>query len=200
VSLPEKKKCTWEVCVHTTAWERGLHFCWDFRRRRGDFSVQSCSAVLQWVPGEPQNWALGCPSRSSHLEQQNKVLSSLSAGATQHSRPSDWCLRRLTAGESTWPYRRGNSLQLPLLISTVLCFSLLQALSQLRHPGDTQSIRKLFTEHPNSAWGAIFPEDNSRPITNLLKLNLRQEHFMVRIWAANGWVTKSTNANCKQGH
>lgn len=126
------KNFTWEVCVHTTAWERRTHFCCDFRRRWGGGSAQCCSAVLQRVPGEPQNWALGCSPRSSHLEQENRF----SAPSAQEwcniscSGLSDRCLHCLTTGDSTQPYKSENSLQLPLLISIVLCFSLLLVLSQ----------------------------------------------------------------------
>lgn len=139
ISLPENRKFTWKICVYTTAWEKKPHFFWDFRRRQGGVSAYFCSAVLLGVPAGAQNWALDCPPHSSHLEQQGRR----SAPSAQewcnipHPGHSEGCLQCLPAGDSTQPCRRGNSLQLPLLISMVLRSFLLRVPSQ-----DTLGTRK----------------------------------------------------------
>lgn len=125
-SLPESRKSTWKICVHTTAWETWTHFFWDFKRRQGGVNACSCLAVLLGVPAEPQSWA----PHSLHLEQEGR--SSAPSAQEQHSIPeprdSEGRLHCPTAAHSA--SEKGKRIQLPLVISRVLCSSPPQVPSQ----------------------------------------------------------------------
>lgn len=176
MSLPENRKFTWKICVHTTAWETRSLFFWDFERRQGSVCLSLFSCVLG-VPAEPQNWARGCPPHSSHLEQEDRR--SAPSVQEQHSIPQpshgEGCSPCLTAAGSTQPHRRGNT---PAIIAKRGLLLLSTAGACTRHLGDTQSTRKLQTIYRASLGGTAFPDGNSSPITYLLKPRLYGENFV----------------------
>lgn len=139
MNLPENRKFTWKIRVHSTAWETRTHFFWDFKRRQVGLSACSCSAALLGVPAEPQSWALGCPPHSWHLEQEER--SSAPWAQEQHSLPqprhSEGCLHCPTAAHTAPEQGTQYSAISDKHGSLLLCTT--GALS--RYPGDTQSTR-----------------------------------------------------------
>lgn len=98
-----------------------------------------------------------------------EVLSSLSTAVTQHSRPQ--AQRGMLTLPGCWRFSTAL-LQGKLIAAAIidqrgsLLFSTAGALS--RYLGDTESTRKLSTEHPHSPLEGPL-EDSSSPITNLRK-------------------------------
>lgn len=150
MSLPENRKFTWKIRVHTTAWETRTHFFWDFKRRQA-VSVLTIVQLCSWgylLNARIEPWAVPLTLRTWN----NKTGSELPpAGAAQHPTPqTQW--ERLTLPDCCTPNTASEKGK-PITAAIIdkhgsLLFCTAGALS--RYLGDMQNSRNLSTEHPNS--------------------------------------------------